>query len=515
MSRMKVDLDKIAEGISKSDGRKSKKSKKDKEKPDEGVQSENSVLLDQQTTTVLQGTEPQKPAHVDWNDQLRQWQKNPSINEFKRVLEAKGDIRKGFGHLALALRGLVTCTSENREKMWTHLMTRETDRMKFQIVYNECIGADGAELDSASLDSIASVLERNGVETSEVKIGKPFETRLFEAITSFMNCLKHNHGKLHAPRSEFASYCADQLLYDFVYNLPDVNDEGHSNIVVNEILTRLGQSNVQAHQMIKTFLQEVMAKGGKTPKSKPVNFLLEALSEYNKSRTRCLDQFLETYSESENIAIRRLLNDKKALQVAIHGPNSTKLNNNGGDSIKMTLIDDLKPTNEKKGKKIKPVKAARSSVKNPKTDRPQLEITECRICGNRHKGIGPKVCMFAKCEHPDRNLEYKVKAWSESAAGIAAKAKNFDALPWKKTIQGADFDMKPVTSGKLNNNFLFAIAESKKETLIKIPVRSKKGHKINIEVKTRIIDTGALNSDYISKSLANRLKRFYNFTIHP
>ena len=77
-------------------------------------------------TTVPSETEPS--SKVDWNNQLLKWQKNTSIIEFKKILEAKSDIREGFGNLALALRRLVTCEPEDREKMWAHLMIKQTKR---------------------------------------------------------------------------------------------------------------------------------------------------------------------------------------------------------------------------------------------------------------------------------------------------------------------------------------------------------------------------------------------------
>ena len=236
MTRMKVDLDKIAEGIS-STMKLSKLRKRNrelfnsKEKPNESVQSENSVLSNNEPTT-----DEKSAKVVDWNDQLRQWQKNTSIIEFKKILETSSDIREGFGHLALALRGLVTCKPEDREKMWSHLMIKQTDRLKFQIVYKDCIGSNDTDLNSASLESIASVLETNGVEQGEIK-GKSFETRLFEAISTMMNQLKLNHGKLHAPVSEFATYCMDSMLHDFIYNIPEVNDEGNCEIVIEITIT--------------------------------------------------------------------------------------------------------------------------------------------------------------------------------------------------------------------------------------------------------------------------------------
>ena len=149
MTKMKVDLEKIAEGISGHKLTKLRKRNRDlfKEKPNDSVQSENSVLQSNEATT----TDEKSAKVVDWNDQLRQWQKNPSIVEFKKILETTSDIREGFGHLALALRGLVTCQPQDREKMWSHLMIKQTDRLKFRIVYKDCIGSNDTDLDSASL----------------------------------------------------------------------------------------------------------------------------------------------------------------------------------------------------------------------------------------------------------------------------------------------------------------------------------------------------------------------------
>ena len=91
MSRMKVDLDKIAEGISSNKLSKLRKRNRDlfKEKPNESVQSGNSVLSNNETTTET--TDEKSAKVVDWNDQLRQWQKNTSIIEFKKILQQTSD----------------------------------------------------------------------------------------------------------------------------------------------------------------------------------------------------------------------------------------------------------------------------------------------------------------------------------------------------------------------------------------------------------------------------------------
>jgi transposase InsO family protein len=200
----------------------------------------------------------------------------------------------------------------------------------------------------------------------------------------------------------------------------------------------------------------------------------------------------------------------------------------------------------------------------PKGNKPNQptssEKSTCNGCGtftDKH-GENASSCPYVTQNHPNANKEVK-QNWITSAAGIAAKAKGVDRLMWQKTIDDIDFPMTanykrggtsnpkrantaPVShapqQGESHNlthiiNNLNVLEGTKPHLhesitttiptktinpflttrIINLPNRD--GLQKAKTIKTVLVDTGAIDSNYISSKLVRGLEKSYGVVRVP
>jgi len=113
----------------------------------------------------------------------------------------------------------------------------------------------------------------------------------------------------------------------------------------------------------------------------------------------------------------------------------------------------------------------------------------CNGCGKKHRGE----CLYKT--HPDFNATSK--PFSESAPGKAWKAKGENSIPWNKTLSGASW--KKPSSGEL----ISVIHEADNAISIFPALIITPSNSLNINV---LLDTGAMQGNYISEEIAEWLK---------
>jgi hypothetical protein len=163
------------------------------------------------------------------------------------------------------------------------------------------------------------------------------------------------------------------------------------------------------------------------------------------------------------------------------------------------------------------------------------EPSQCNECGGLHRG---KSCIWTVSGHPGVN-NTKTK-WEKSAAGLAAKEAGHDCLPWAKNLDGTPFQMKSkdhptkkpkddrskggdrpkygMGNGDIQSllSHLRDLTKSASNLELVIPVTNRKqGQKSRTRMRGALIDTGAVDSTYISRRLANRLVSRYGAVAKP
>jgi hypothetical protein len=198
--------------------------------------------------------------------------------------------------------------------------------------------------------------------------------------------------------------------------------------------------------------------------------------------------------------------------------------------------------------------------KSKQLNQPSSEKSTCNGCGtftDKH-GEQASSCPYVVQNHPNANKEVKHN-WITSAAGIAAKAKGVDRLTWQKTIDDIDFPMTstykgggmpnpkrsntaPVNqaprNGESHNLSLIInnlnVLEGTKPHLHEsitttIPTKTinpflttritnllnRDGLQKAKEIKTVLVDTGAIDSNYISSKLVRGLEKSYGVVRVP
>ena len=192
-----------------------------------------------------------------------------------------------------------------------------------------------------------------------------------------------------------------------------------------------------------------------------------------------------------------------------------------------------------------------SHSKKPSGDSEKSELPTCSGCGNGHKYHDQPgyVCPYLKHEHPQANTGEPTKAWAESKAGKAFKTRSgLNRLPFGKAYASDDAteltDFRPMSAKKaapkgkpftdksildrnpftlmcaLNNDVEDDFSASARTTpFLTIPVVSLSNDRRKVtrelHVKTGLVDTGAVDSDYVSKRLAERLVKDFGVHVHP
>jgi transposase InsO family protein len=181
----------------------------------------------------------------------------------------------------------------------------------------------------------------------------------------------------------------------------------------------------------------------------------------------------------------------------------------------------------------------------------------CIACGTttaKH-GVDADKCPYKKQKHPNAN--YEKTSWALSKAGIAAKEKKLDQLVWETTIDGVKFPMtsnykggneprshyqsdggKRPTPGNQGGygeshelvHIIHGLAElegvksSPYPTTIQpksktinpflntrlINLQNREGRQATKDVKTVLVDTGAIDSNYISSRLTRVLEKSFS-----
>jgi hypothetical protein len=181
-----------------------------------------------------------------------------------------------------------------------------------------------------------------------------------------------------------------------------------------------------------------------------------------------------------------------------------------------------------------------------------VDTNPCPGCGILGKhGEEAAHCPFVKQNHPNANMNVKQK-WITSQAGIAAKAQGVTQLTWQRTIDGKEFPMisnykggtdqkrtappgnqatngeshslvhminglnqmegvmhpeaTPTTSSKTINPFL----TTRITNLI-----NREGRQVFKEIRTVLVDTGAIDSNYISSKMSRALEKSYGIVRMP
>ena len=147
----------------------------------------------------------------------------------------------------------------------------------------------------------------------------------------------------------------------------------------------------------------------------------------------------------------------------------------------------------------------------------------CKFCGRTHKhpkGGEEVYCPFAHSKHPDRNLSGAHFAKSEMGLKWAKITwPREDRAPagtmvWGKKLNGEDFPME--SRKKVNlNTLISSLTTRKKQKIIHVDInlsnhsnRAEEAQPgLSVEVKKYLIDTGAIDSDYISTRLIERIKK--------
>jgi hypothetical protein len=132
----------------------------------------------------------------------------------------------------------------------------------------------------------------------------------------------------------------------------------------------------------------------------------------------------------------------------------------------------------------------------------------CRGCGRNHGG-GAKRCVFRN--HPDWNTEHQTKTWSESDKGKAWAARSLPQfeLPHNMTLSGQRYDPPdiPKSSKPKQGKDDFDIIASMLTTKILnelVPMQLTSAT-TSIPIMS-LIDTGAIQANYLSEEVAKRLK---------
>jgi hypothetical protein len=170
-----------------------------------------------------------------------------------------------------------------------------------------------------------------------------------------------------------------------------------------------------------------------------------------------------------------------------------------GDSTKPT--GDAKGDGHTKGKQPPENKTVQASGNKP----------TCNACGRDGHRAGKNSCLFVHGKHPDLNPEWKT-SWADSAKGKACKAAGHDSLPARKTLAGTVFDFadafakfKAATEKKGNSPSLHICCNTQPHAALKghtLGCGVHGAHPSNNKIFETLIDTGALQANYMSTDLA-------------
>ena len=191
---------------------------------------------------------------------------------------------------------------------------------------------------------------------------------------------------------------------------------------------------------------------------------------------------------------------------------------------------------------------------NSRTITQHNEDEPCKRCGMLKTKHGEDMCPFLVQKHPNANSSNK--PWKKSDAGIAALQKGFKSLAWQKNIDGSDFPMvskqwadaaapgakrsTPNQSGNGESHNLTHIINgiSELEGVQNLPNASaiapqqskiinpflttrlinlinREGGQAAKDVKTVLVDTGAIDSNYINSRLCRSLEKSYGVIRMP
>jgi hypothetical protein len=166
--------------------------------------------------------------------------------------------------------------------------------------------------------------------------------------------------------------------------------------------------------------------------------------------------------------------------------------------FKITLPND---SNHKTTSASKPTVAVEKVVSNKRkfdkiSSTSNNTSTKCKHCGRPHPGQ----CKLAT--HPDANKTEL--SWDKSTNGIAWKKKGFDYLPFNKTLSGETY--KPDNKEREGKSDLDVVAsmltDNVKRELLPTTLMY---NNISLPILT-LLDTGALQSNYLSERLAKEMQ---------
>ena len=170
----------------------------------------------------------------------------------------------------------------------------------------------------------------------------------------------------------------------------------------------------------------------------------------------------------------------------------------------------------------------------------------CGIMTIKH-GLKGSECPFIIQKHPNANTS--THPWDQSNAGKAAKAKNAEKLTWQETLDGKHFKMEanykgsgessnkresPGNQGGNGESLKWALiiedlaalegvkpspilsTTTPKPKIINpfltthlVNLHNRQGQQVRKEVKTVLVDTGAIDSNYISSKMTRSLEKLF------
>ena len=282
--------------------------------------------------------------------------------------------------------------------------------------------------------------------------------------------------------------------------------------------------------------------------------LLEILA-VNREALNTIAQTMDVPVSELNSMLLKLGSNRK-LRIELLNKSDNNSSNTKDRKIGADPTEDRKPG---KGGKEKQKTGKHSS------NQQLQEKTTCNGCGilTANHGENAKSCPYVIQNHPNANKNTSTQ-WSVSDAGKAAKAKNFNFLEWQKTIDGEHFEMvapkrfqsnnedpkdekkrQNFTGGKSGNSngeshkwahIINALSEmegtkhppSDLTTTTSTPtskiinpflttrlvnLQNRERRQVSKkEIKLVLVDTGAIDSNYISSKLTRSLEKSFGVT---
>lgn len=251
---------------------------------------------------------------------------------------------------------------------------------------------------------------------------------------------------------------------------------------------------------------------------------------------------------------------KRSNEQSSSSSSSSSTSSSYADKVKDGKQDSSKEdSNEHGGKKKKPkgdhskndASSSKKAGESDKSDPPP----NCSGCGNGHKYHDQPgfTCPYLRSEHPQANSGEPTKSWAESKAGKAFKIRSglnrlqfgkayasddateqtdFERMKNSAPKKSKDFRGKPLTDKSIRDRNPFTLmctlnndadddysTSARTTPFLTIPVVSlsndRKKVTRELHVKTGLVDTGAVDSDYVSKRLAERLVKDFGVHVHP